>query len=433
MTRPLIIKNGRILDPSSQYDGPGSLLIENGVIADLASGQPGDDWPLDADTLDAKGLLVIPGLIDTRTFIGEPGHEYRETLASASKAAAAGGVTTFLCMPDTDPALDEPALIDYVRRRAEATALVNVVPGAALTKGLAGKEITEYGLLKEAGAVALTDGRHAIQNGGLLRTAFSYAASMGLPVIHLSADHSLAGDGVMNEGAFASMLGLKGIPSEAETIPLERDLQIAALTGVRYHAAQISTARAAQIVARHRAENSAISAGVSVNHLLLNENDVGSYRTYFKLSPPLRAEDDRLAMVEALRQGIVGIIHSDHDPQDTEGKRRPFAEAASGAIGLETMLSAALRLYHSGDVELMTLIGAMTSNPAKLLGLQSGRLQQGAPADIALVDLDYPFVVEEKGLHSRSRNTTFEGARLSGKVVRTIVGGRTIYGADNKG
>lgn len=431
MNAPLIIANGRVLDPASGRDETGSVLVEDGIITDIVAGAPAGR-PENARMIDAKGLLVIPGLIDMRTFTGEPGHEYRETLASAAEAAAAGGVTSFVSMPDTFPVLDDAALIDYLRRRADATAKVRILPAAAITKGLRGEEMTEFGLLAEAGAIALSEGRHSIANTALLRTAFEYAASVGLPVMHLPRDPGLAGTGVMTEGPFASMLGLEGMPIEAETIPLERDLQLAQLTGVQYHAAQISTGQSARIMARHKSDNTRITAGVSINNLILNENDIGSYRTFFKLSPPLRAEQDRQAMIEALKDGSIDTIHSDHDPQDSEVKRRPFADAAAGAIGLETMLSAALRLFHSGDLPLVTLIGAMTERPARILGLETGRLQKGAPADIALIDLDYPFVVRENALHSRSRNTAFEGAHLSGKVVRTWVAGQDVFQAQQE-
>src|SRR6185437_13769058 len=299
-------------------------------------------------------LLLAPGLIDMRVFTGEPGREYRETLASASAAAAAGGVTSFVLMPDTLPVIDDGALVDFLVRRGKATASVNVLPAAAITKGLRGEEITEFGLLKEAGAVCFADGRHSIQSSSLLRAAFSYAANFDMPVVHHVADRSLVGDGVMNEGHFATVLGLKGIPVEAETIPLARDLQLALLTGVRYHAAQISTANSVKLMAEARKLSRSVSCGVSINNLALNENDIGAYRTFFKLSPPLRSEDDRQAVIEGLRTGIIDVIHSDHDPQDSEVKRQPFAEASDGAIGLETLLAAALRLVHSGDVELIT-------------------------------------------------------------------------------
>ncbi|HVW92720.1 MAG TPA: dihydroorotase, partial [Devosia sp.] len=387
MIRPLIIENARIVDPASGFDALGALHVEDGHIAHIAEGAA-KSFPLGIDRIDAHGLALAPGLIDMRVFTGEPGREYRETLKSASEAAAAGGVTSFLLMPDTLPVIDDAALVDFLIRRAKATALVNVLPAAAITRGLEGQEITEFGLLKEAGAVCFADGRHSIQSSGLLRAAFTYAANFDMPVIHHLVDASLAGEGVMNEGYFASVLGLKGIPSEAETIPLARDLQLALLTGVRYHAAQISTAASAELVEAAKRRSSSISCGVSINNLALNENDVGAYRTFFKLSPPLRTEDDRQAMVEALRAGIIDVIHSDHDPQDSEVKRQPFAEASDGAIGLETLLPAALRLVHSGDVELMTVLRAMTQRPADILGLPSGRLAVGAPADFILFDPD---------------------------------------------
>lgn len=426
MSKPVLIENARIVDPASNRDINGAMLVEDGKITEVVEGNaPGA--PDGAERISAKGQIVAPGLIDMRTFTGEPGHEYRETLASASEAAAAGGVTSFVCMPDTLPVIDDSALVDFIIRRAQATAKVNVLPAAALTKGLAGKEISEYGLLKEAGAVCFTDGRKSVGSTALLRNAFTYAANFDMPVINHLNDKGLGGDGVMNEGLMATGLGLKGLPREAETIPLSRDLQLAGLTDVRYHAAQISCAASVEIIARHRAANANVSAGVSINNLALNENDVGSYRTFFKLSPPLRSEDDRQAMIAGLKSGAVDTIHSGHDPQDVEVKRQPFAEAADGAIGLETMLVAALRLVHAGDIDLMTLLRAMTSRPAEILGLQSGRLAKGAPADFIMLDLDYPWVVVESDIKSRSRNTAFEGARFSGKAMSTYVNGQQVY------
>jgi dihydroorotase len=424
--RPLVVENTRIVDPASGLDGIGALRVEGGRIAALAKGEaPG--LPDGAIRVDGRNLVLAPGLIDMRVFTGEPGREYRETLQSASEAAAAGGVTSFVAMPDTQPVIDDGALIDYLSRRAQATCKVRVLPAGAITKGLRGEEITEFGLLREAGAVCLSDGRHSIQSSAVLRSAFSYAANFEMPVVHHVRDAGLASDGVMNEGLFATVLGLKGIPVEAETVPLARDLQLAALTGVRYHAAQISTARAVGLMADEKRRNANVSAGVSINNLSLNENDVGAYRTFFKLNPPLRSEDDRQAVIEGLKTGAIDTIHSDHDPQDTEVKRQPFAEASDGAIGLETMLAAALRLHHSGDVDLMTLLRAMTARPAAILGLETGRLAVGAPADFILIDLDYPWQVKEGELRSRSRNTAFEGARLAGRVVATYVQGERVF------
>jgi len=426
MNKSLIVKNTRIIDPASSKDMLGNVLIEDGLFVDMAEGQlPGS--PEHADIIDAEGLVMAPGLIDLRVFSGEPGHEYRETLASASDAAGAGGVTSFVRMPDTLPVTDDGALVDYILRRAEITSKVRVLPAAAMTKGLEGMDITEYGLLGEAGAVCLTDGRKSVQSAALLRTAFTYAANFSLPIVHHVQDYALTGKGVMNAGLYATALGLAGIPTEAETIPLERDLQLARLTDTRYHAAQISCGRSVNIMARHRHENDLVSCGASINHLTLNENDIGSYRTFFKLSPPLRAEEDRQAMIDGLKSGAIDVIHSDHDPQDAEVKRHPFAEAADGAVGLETMLAAALRLYHSSQVDLITLLRAMTQRPAEILGLETGRIARGRAADFILIDLDYPWVVEEQGLRSRSGNTPFENAKFSGKVMRTFVDGREIF------
>jgi dihydroorotase len=426
MTRPLLIENARIVDPASGTDQRGAVLIENGRITDLALDGP-VGVPDDAEVINANGLVLAPGLIDMRVFTGEPGWEYRETLASAGEAAAAGGVTSFVMMPDTMPAVDDGAVVDFLVRRAKATSKVNILPAAGITKGLAGKDLTEFGLMREAGAVCLSDGRNSIQSTALLRTAMSYAANFDMTIVHHTVDLSLAGEGVMNDGLFATVLGLKGIAREAETIPLSRDLQLAALTGVRYHAAQISTEGSVEIVAAAKKRNARITAGVSINNLCLNENDIGRYRTYFKLGTPLRSEDDRRAVIEGLRSGVIDTIHSDHDPQDSEVKRQPFAEASTGAIGLETLLAAALRLVHSEDVPLLTVLKAMTSRPAEILGLEAGRIAKGAPADLILVDLDYPWQVNENELRSRSRNTSFENARLAGKVMRTIVAGETVF------
>lgn len=426
MTGPLLIENARVLDPASGTDQKGAVLIENGRISDIALGGP-VGVPDGAEVVNAGGLALAPGLVDMRVFTGEPGWEYRETLASAGQAAAAGGITSFLMMPDTMPAVDDGAVVDFLVRRAKATAKVNVLPAGGITKGLAGKDLTEFGLMREAGAVCLTDGRNSIQSTALLRTAMSYAANYDMTIVHHVADAGLIGEGVMNEGLFATVLGLKGVPREAETIPLARDLQLAALTGVRYHAAQISTEGSVEIVASAKKRNPRITAGVSINNLCLNENDIGRYRTYFKLGTPLRSEADRQAIIEGLRAGAIDTIHSDHDPQDSEVKRQPFAEASNGAIGLETLLAAALRLVHSGDVPLLSVLKAMTCRPAQILGLESGRIAKGAPADLILVDLDYPWQVNDNQLRSRSRNTSFEGARLAGKVMRTIVGGETVF------
>ena len=424
---PLLITRARLVDPSQDYDGPASLLIEDGRIAAVEKSASKMTAPEGAETLNARENLVIPGLVDMRVHLGEPGSEYRETIASASAAAASGGVTSFVMMPDTSPVIDEVSLVDYVRRAARDNAKVHVYPCAAVTRGFEGRELTEFGLLKEAGAVMLSEGKHSIRSALTLRRALTYARDFGLLIAKETQDRDLASNGVMNEGLTASHLGLAGIPREAEIIALERDLRIAQLARGRYLAAKISTSDAADAIARYKQAGADVSAGVSINHLSLNENDIGRYRTIFRLSPPLRAEEDRQAMIAALRDGIIDVIVSSHDPQDVDTKRHPFAEAADGAIGLETLLAAALRLYYNGEVPMMRLIDALSTKPARLLGLEAGSLKAGQPADLALVDCDAPWIYGEEAIRSLSKNTPFEGARFSGRVLQTLVGGRTIF------
>ena len=424
-----VFHRARIIDPSRGIDEVGAVIIDGKRIAAAGKAALNQGAPEGARVIDCAGKAVIPGLVDGRVFIGEPGGEHRETIASASVAAAAGGVTSLIMMPDTDPVIDNVALVEFVLRTARDTAIVNVFPAAAITKGLEGREMTEFGLLREAGAVALTDGRHTISSALVMRRALTYARDFGALVVHETQDADLASAGVMNEGLYASWLGLAGIPREAETIPLERDLALARLTRGAYHAAKISTGMSVDAMRRAKTDGADATAGVSIHNLSLNENDVGEYRTFFRLTPPLRAEDDRLAMIEALKDGTVDVIVSSHDPQDVDTKRLPFADAAAGAIGLETLLGAALRLHHNGDVPLMRLIETLSTAPAKLFGLPGGTLKPGAPADLALVDLDAPWIVSESDIRSRSKNTCFEGARLQGKVLQTMVAGRTVFSA----
>jgi dihydroorotase len=330
-------------------------------------------------------------------------------------------------MPDTNPVLDDPAIIDFVLRRAGEKAIVNVRPAAALTKGLEGREMTPIGLLSEAGAVAFTDGARSVTNAQVMRRALAYARDFGALIIHHVEDPDLVGDGVMNEGELSARLGLHGIPREAETVMLERDVRLVRLTSGRYHAAMISCADSVEIVRAAKARGLPVTCGVSINNLTLNENDIGDYRTFLKLAPPLRHEDDRQAVIEALADGTIDAIVSDHNPQDVETKRLPFAEAADGAIGLETLLPAALRLVHSERLALPTLLRALSTRPAEILGLPGGRLQKGAPADLVLFDPDAPFVLDKRQLRSRSKNTPFDEARLEGQVTITMVAGRIVF------
>ena len=425
--RPILLANARIVDPSRDFDIVGDLLIADGVIREAKKGIGAGGVPEGTDVIDCRGRLVAPGLVDMRAFVGEPGGGHRETFASASQAAAAGGVTTIICQPNTSPVIDDPATVDFVLRRARDTAIVHVHPMAALTKGLEGNEMTEIGLLKAAGAVAFTDGDKSVTNAQVMRRALTYAGDFDALIVHHTEDPDLVGDGVMNEGEFAARLGLLGIPKAAETVMLERDLRLVALVGGRYHAASITCAESLEVLRRAKDAGLDVTASCSINHISLNENDIGPYRTFLKLSPPLRAENDRKLLVEALGDGVIDMVMSDHNPQDVETKRLPFAEAAPGAIGLETMLVAGLRLVHSGELDLITLLRATSTRPAALLGLPGGTLKSGAPADVIVVDLDDPWVLDPAELKSKCKNTPFDEAKLTGRVVRTIVAGRTVY------
>ena len=425
--RPILLANARIVDPSRDFDIVGDLLIADGAIREAKRGIGAGGVPEGTDVVDCRGKLVAPGLIDMRAFVGEPGAGHRETLASASQAAAAGGVTTIICQPNTSPVIDNPATVDFVLRRARDTAIVHVHPMAALTKGLEGDEMTEIGLLKAAGAVAFTDGDKSVTNAQVMRRALTYASDFDALIVHHTEDPDLIGDGVMNEGEFGARLGLLGIPKAAETVMLERDIRLVALSGGRYHAASITCAESLEVLGRAKDAGLDVTASCSINHITLNENDIGPYRTFLKLSPPLRAEGDRKLLVEALASGLVDMVMSDHNPQDVETKRLPFAEAAPGAIGLETMLVAGLRLVHSGEIDLMALLRAMSTRPAELLGLPGGTLKSGAPADVIVVDTELPWVLDPAELKSKCKNTPFDEAKLTGRVVRTIVAGRTVY------
>lgn len=425
-TQDIAIVNARLIDPATGREGTGSVLIRDGAIAAVEwQGAPATGEGV--RRIDAKGQVLTPGLVDLRAFLGEPGAEFRETLGTGSHAAAAGGVTTVVCRPDTNPVIDDPAIIDFVKRRARDKAVVNVLSCAALTKGLEGKEITEFGLLLEAGAVAFCDGAKGLRNPQVMRRAMIYARNFDALIMNHVEDPDLRGSGVMNDGEFASRKGLPGIPIEAETVMLERDIRLARASGARYHAAMISCAESVELVRRAKQDGVRVTCGVSINNLTLNENDVGEYRTFCKVTPPLRHEDDRLAMVAALAEGVIDVVVSDHDPQDVETKRLPFAEATPGAVGVETMLPAALRLVHAGLVPLGALLKAMSTTPAALLGLPGGSLATGEPADLILLDIDEPWVLDRDDLRSKCKNSPFDEARMTGRVLATFVAGRKVH------
>jgi dihydroorotase len=418
--------NARLIDPASGRDEPGGLLVRDGVIADLG-GHLRRNAPDGASVIDCQGHVLAPGLIDMQVFTGDPGQEHRETLKTASFAAAAGGVTTIVCMPDTEPVIDQVALVDYVQRRARERAIVNIHIMAAMTRGLKGEEMAEIGLLQRAGAIAFSNGKASVANTRVMRNVLLYAKDFGALIVHHTEDPYLSAGAAMNTGEVATRIGLPGVPKAAETIVVERDVRLVELTGGRYHAATLSCAESLAVIRQAKQRALPVTCGVSINHLTLNENDIGPYRTFFRLRPPLRAEEDRAAMVRGLASGDIDVIVSSHDPQDADVKRRPFAEAADGAIGLETLLSAALRLHHGDEVGLLPLLRAMTINPAKLLGLPTGRLQKEAPADLVLFDLDTPWVVNREQLRSRSKNSPFDESKMQGRVLRTVVAGNTVY------
>jgi dihydroorotase len=418
--------NARLIDPASGKDEPGGLLVKEGAIADLG-GHLRRNAPELARVVDCKGHVLCPGLIDMQVFTGEPGLEHRETLKTASYAAAAGGVTTIIVMPDTEPVIDQVALVDFIQRRARDNAVVNVHTMAAMTRGLKGQDMTEIGLLQRAGAIAFANGKTSVANTRVMRHVLLYAKDHGALIVHHAEDPYLTDGSVMNAGEVATRLGLPGVDKAAETIVLERDVRLVGITGGRYHAATLSCAESLDVIRTAKERGLPVTCGVSINHLTLNENDIGSYRTFLRLKPPLRGEEDRVAMVRGLAAGYIDVIVSSHDPQDADVKRHPFAEAADGAIGLETLLAAALRLYHNGEVGLMPLLKAMTINPARLLGLPSGRLEKGAPADLILVDLGQPWVVDKAQLRSRSKNSPFDESKMQGRVLTTMVAGNTVY------
>lgn len=422
----VVFINARVVDPSTNRDEPGGVLVKDGLIADLGP-HLRRNAPAGVEVVDCKGHVLAPGLIDMQVFTGEPGFEHRETLKTASHAAAAGGVTTMVVMPETNPVIDQVALVDFIQRRARDNALVHVHTMAAMTKGLAGEEMTEIGLLKRAGAIAFSNGKSSIANTRVMRNVLNYAKDFGALVVHHTEDPYLTGSATMNSGEVASRLGLSGASKLAETIVLERDVRLVALTGGRYHAATISCEESLEVVRGAKARKLPVTCGVSINHLTLNENDIGSYRTFLKVRPPLRREEDRVSMVRGVASGDIDVIVSSHDPQDADTKRRPFSEAADGAVGLETLLVAALRLAHSGDVPLSVVLRAMTINPARLLGLHSGRIVKGAIADLVLFDMGEPWVVNKDLLRSRSKNSPFDEAKMQGRVLRTVVAGETVF------
>jgi len=421
-----LFSNARLIDPEAGTDAPGWLLVDGGVIAGRGSGC---EVPQAETVVECGGQCLAPGIVDIGVKVCEPGERHKESYRSAGLAAAAGGVTTMATRPDTLPAIDTPEVLEFVDRRANEAAPVNVLPMAALTKGREGREMVEIGFLMDAGAVAFTDCDHVVRDTRVLARALTYARSLGALVIGHCQEPGLSAGAAATSGKFASLRGLPGVSPMAERMGLDRDIAMLEMTGARYHADQITTARALPALQRAKRNGLDITAGTSIHHLTLNELDVSDYRTFFKVKPPLRSEEDRQAVTEAVREGLIDIISSMHTPQDEESKRLPFEAAASGAVALETLLPAALRLYHAEALDLPTLWRAMSLGPARRLGLDAGRLARGAPADLVLFDPGKPFILDRFSLHSKSKNTPFDGARLQGRVSATYVAGTCVYEA----
>lgn len=427
--------NAKLIDPQAGTETRGALLIEDGVIAAV--------WSQDAENtdsfgertkhvhvVDCNGKHLAPGIVDIGVKVCEPGERHKESFKTAGRAAAAGGVTTIVTRPDTDPAIDNPEALEFVIRRAREASPVNVLPMAALTKGRAGREMTEIGFLLDAGAVAFTDCDAVVTDTKVFSRALTYARSLGALVICHPQEPILSAGAAVTSGKFASLRGLPAVSPMAERMGLDRDIAMVEMTGARYHADQITTARALPALERAKANGHDVTAGTSIHHLTLNALDVADYRSFFKLKPPLRDEDDRLAVAQAVATGLIDIISSMHTPQDEESKRLPFEEAASGAVALETFLPAAMRLVHADLIDLPILWRAMSFNPAQRLGLPTGRLNVGAPADLVVFDANAPFVMDRTRLRSKSRNTPFDGQRMQGKVLATYVNGVKVFERD---
>ncbi|CAO3378118.1 dihydroorotase [Azospirillum argentinense] len=420
-------RNARLLDPASGLDQRGDLLTEGAKIADFGPSLFADGVPEGIEVVDLQGQCLAPGLVDMRVLIGEPGEEEKDTIKSASRAAVAGGITAVVLLPNTDPVTDEVASLEFIARRAREVRLVKVFAYAAATRGTDGNEITEMGLLSRAGAVAFTDGTKAIASAKAMRRALSYARTFDKLIVQHPEEPSLASGGMMNSGERATRLGLVGIPREAEIIMIERDLRLLELSGGRLHFAHVSTGESVDLIRRAKARGLKVTCDTAPHYFALTETDVGDYRTFAKVSPPLRGEMDRRAIVEGLADGTIDAIASDHTPQDQDQKRLPFAQAACGVIGLETLFPLTLELVHKGAMPLLKALACVTVKPAELLGLPLGRIAKGAPADLIAFDLDVPWKVDVTAFKSKSKNSPFEDRPVQGRPLRTVVDGRTVW------
>ena len=419
--------NANIIDPHNSLNERGGLIIgENGLIEAIGKKVNTNNIPSREKVIDLKEKYIFPGLVDMRVFVGEPGYEYKENFRTLSNAALAGGVTSVVTMPNTDPVIDNVSIVDFLKRRGRDKSKINIFPCASLTKNLEGTSMTEFGLLQKKGIIAFTDGTKTIQNTQLMSRIMNSAKDLGTLIMQHAEDYHLSKNGMINSGIIATKLGLSGIPDVAERIIIERDLTLLENIKCRYHISQISSAKSVEIL-KERKENVNFTTGVSINNLSLNENDIGDFKTFLKLSPPLRKEEDRISLVQGLKDETIDVIVSDHKPEDEEQKRLTFAKAATGASGIETLLSLSLELYHNGSLKLETVIKALTSNPAKILKLKKGNLSIGNDADFCIVDLDKPWIVKKDKLISKSKNTSIEDKKLQGKVTNTYVKGEELF------
>ncbi|WP_201306029.1 dihydroorotase [Roseomonas harenae] len=420
----LILNNARLICPATGRDSPGSILVEKGLIASL----DGTGAPEGATVVDCGGAILAPGLIDLRASLGEPGHEHRETIESAAEAAAAGGITTLCALPDSDPALDEPATLQFMLRRGEITGSLSILPYGAATRGCAGKEMTEFGLLREAGAIAFTDGTRAIADARTMRLALSYARAFGSFVVQHPEEPSLTRNAAATEGEMATRMGLPAAPAAAEAMMVARDIALARLTRGHVHFAHVSTGAALDLIRAAKSEGLRVTCDTAPPYFDLNETAIGDFRTYAKLSPPLRREADRKAVVAALADGTIDAVASDHQPRDADDKRVPFAQAEAGGAGLATLLGVTLAQFHSGALSMTRALELLTAGPAKLLGLESGRLAAGAPADLVLFSPDRAWKVEAGRLPGKAQNSPFDGRALEGRVLGTWKAGKRVFG-----
>tara|TARA_B100000959_G_scaffold191675_1_gene200377 strand:- start:408 stop:1700 length:1293 start_codon:yes stop_codon:yes gene_type:complete len=426
--KEIYLINARIIDPKNNIDEIGGLIIDsNGTIKAAGKKVANGNLPSSINKIDLKKQVLIPGIVDMRVFVGEPGYEYKENFRTLSNAALSGGVTSVVSMPNTNPVIDNVSMVDFLKRRGRDKSKINIFPAASLTKNTEGKQMTEFGLLKRKGIVAFTDGIKTVQNPEVMSRIMNFASQSESLIMQHAEDNVLSNGGLINDGEISTRLGLKGIPFLAEKIIVERDLSFLEEYFCRYHISQISSKKTVSVIKKAKKEGKIFSTGVSINNLSLNENDIGDFKTFLKLSPPLRTESDRQALVESVNDGTIDVIVSDHKPEDEESKRLTFAQAATGASGVETLLPLALELFHNKSIKLNKLIAALTCNPAKILDINKGTLNKGADADLCIFDINKPWIVNKENIKSKSKNTPIEDRKLQGQVLKTFVKGELVH------